>query len=338
MMLKKTLCILAAAALLTASFAGCGNNDAQGASTGQESSSSGASSGASSAESSSAGSSSQEASSAQPIAIDYDDPAMRKDDGKEAGYQLEKPESGEEIAVITTSEGVVKIRLFPEAAPKTVENFKGLINKGYYDGVTFHRVVKDFVIQGGDPKGTGTGGDSIWEEPFEDEFNPNLLNLRGALSMANTGNPTTNTSQFFIVQSSTKPKDDELENYMLSVYLNGELHRAKLMLAEKQNSTTDKTELQSYIDGLNAAMDQLQANGVPEDRKEALKKAFEQYQSVGGTPNLDYKHTVFGQVFEGMDIVDKIAAAEVTDNGSGDKTKPVTPITITKAEIVKYEA
>ena len=104
---------------------------------------------------------------------------MRPDDGKPVGYQLEKPADGEEIAVLHTSMGDIRIRLFPEAAPKAVENFKGLIQDGYYNGIVFHRVIDNFMIQGGDPTATGTGGESIWGEPFEDEFNTNLINLRG---------------------------------------------------------------------------------------------------------------------------------------------------------------
>lgn len=113
--------------------------------------------------------------------------------------QTAEPKKGEQIIVMKTSMGTIKLRLFPDKTPKTVENFIGLADKGYYDGLTFHRVMDDFMIQGGDPLGTGTGGESLWGTQFEDEFNPNLKNLRGALSMANAG-PNTNGSQFFIVQ------------------------------------------------------------------------------------------------------------------------------------------
>ena len=112
--------------------------------------------------------------------------------------QLAKPVSGETVATMKTSMGDIKIRLFPEAAPKTVENFTTHAKNGYYDGLIFHRVINDFMIQGGDPTGTGCGGESIWGSTFEDEFCTDLHNLRGALSMANAG-PGTNGSQFFIV-------------------------------------------------------------------------------------------------------------------------------------------
>lgn len=102
------------------------------------------------------------------------------------------------IATINTNMGAVKIELFPDKAPKTVENFTGLAEKGYYDGVIFHRVIDKFMIQGGDPTGTGMGGESIWGKAFEDEFSPDLrFDEPGYLAMANAG-PNTNGSQFFI--------------------------------------------------------------------------------------------------------------------------------------------
>jgi peptidyl-prolyl cis-trans isomerase B (cyclophilin B) len=101
---------------------------------------------------------------------------------------------------MNTSEGSVSIELFDEDAPKTVSNFKELAGQGFYDGVIFHRVIKDFMIQGGDPTGTGTGGPGY---TFEDEFNDNKV-VRGALAMANAG-PNTNGSQFFIVTTDAAP-------------------------------------------------------------------------------------------------------------------------------------
>lgn len=159
-------------------------------------------------------------------------------------------------AILKTSYGDIEIQLFPEQAPMTVENFVRLAQKGSYDGTTFHRVISDFMIQGGDPQGDGTGGTSIWNHPFEDEFSRELFNLRGALSMANSG-PNTNGSQFFIVQNKNMPK--------------------------------------RYIK-------QMEPAGYPKEIINAYKQ--------GGTPWLDGRHTVFGQVISGMDIVDKIAKAK----------------------------
>lgn len=189
--------------------------------------------------------------------------------------QLEMPSKGEKIAVMKTNMGDIKIRLFPEVAPKAVENFIGHAENGYYDGLIFHRVIKDFMIQGGDPTGTGRGGESIYVHSFEDEFDLSARNYRGALSMANAG-PNTNGSQFFIVQA--KNVDEGLISQMLE-------------LADR---------------------------GFPAE-------VTENYKKVGGTPWLDFKHTVFGQVFEGMDVVDAIAAAKV-----GFQDKPVDDVIIEK--------
>ena len=175
--------------------------------------------------------------------------------------QLDMPQAKEQIAIMKTNYGEIKIRLFPEFAPKTCENFITHAKEGYYNGLIFHRVINDFMIQGGDPTGSGMGGESIWGDSFEDEFNPALHNLRGALSMANAG-PNTNGSQFFIVQAKAVP-DDMLD---------------QLRVADEKYYPTD---------------------------------CIENYEQLGGTPWLDYHHTVFGQVFEGMDVVDSIAAVKV---------------------------
>ena len=161
---------------------------------------------------------------------------------------------------------IIKAELYPEIAPNTVNNFISLVKKGFYDGLIFHRVIPGFMIQGGDPEGTGMGGESIWGRPFEDEFDVELRNFRGALSMANAG-PSTNGSQFFIVQANDC--DPGLLSQMKEI-------------------------------GVNA-----RGQGFPE---EVIAK----YQEIGGTPWLDYKHSVFGQVFEGMEVVDKIAATDAT--------------------------
>lgn len=109
----------------------------------------------------------------------------------------------EKIVVLETNQGVIEIRLTPEAAPKACENFIKLAEKGYYNGLIFHRVIKGFMIQGGDPTGTGMGGESIWGKPFQDEFNPKAqFDLPGILAMANSG-PNTNGSQFFITCAKT---------------------------------------------------------------------------------------------------------------------------------------
>lgn len=112
----------------------------------------------------------------------------------------DKVEKGQPVATIETTEGTVKIKLFPREAPKAVENFVTHAKDGYYDGLLFHRVIDNFMIQSGDPKGDGTGGESIWKKPFKNEISNNLYHFRGALAMANAG-PDTNGSQFYIVQN-----------------------------------------------------------------------------------------------------------------------------------------
>lgn len=182
----------------------------------------------------------------------------------------------ERLVEMETSMGTIKIKLFPEQAPKAVENFITHSENRYYDGLIFHRVINDFMIQGGDPEGTGRGGESIYGGAFEDEFSNQLYNFRGALSMANSG-PNTNGSQFFIVQSKTM-----------------------------DTSMMEKMKKAGYNEGV-----------------------IKHYEG-GGTPWLDSKHTVFGQVIEGMDVVDKIAETPV-----GNEDKPVEDVVIKKITVLK---
>lgn len=118
--------------------------------------------------------------------------------------QLNELNTSNPLVTVHTNHGDFKLELFPEIAPKTVENFVTHAKNGYYNGVIFHRVIEDFMIQGGDPTGTGMGGESIYGRTFEDEFSKEAFNLYGALSMANAG-PNTNGSQFFIVTAKQVP-------------------------------------------------------------------------------------------------------------------------------------
>jgi len=107
------------------------------------------------------------------------------------------------IVVLNTNQGSIEIELRPDIAPKACDNFMQLAQKGYYNGLIFHRVIKDFMIQGGDPTGTGMGGESVWGGSFFDEFHPDAkFNAPGILAMANAG-PNTNGSQFFITTAKT---------------------------------------------------------------------------------------------------------------------------------------
>ena len=290
--MKKFICMAAIAAMM---LGGCSlGSDSSSASSSQASSSQ------TSSESSSQEQSSSSAQSSEEAQAEFD--ALKEKmftDGTNFP-QLEEPEKGEEIAVLTTNKGVIKIKLCPEEAPKAVENFKGLVNEGYYDGLTFHRVINDFMIQGGDPNGDGTGGESIWGGKFEDEYNGDMYHFRGALAYANSGMDT-NGSQFYIVQSPTV-QDGYFEyvDEVVKQYGDSEI---------LYDSNSGKIVRTNYSD-----------------------KAKEEYNSLGGTPYLDFGYTVFGQVIEGMDVVDAIAAVETDEND-----KPTEDIVIEKAEIVKYE-
>jgi len=195
--------------------------------------------------------------------------------------QLAKPIAGETVAILHTSQGDISVRLFAEKAPKAVENFTTHAKNGYYDGLIFHRVIKDFMIQGGDPQGTGCGGESIWGHSFEDEFDLELRNYCGALSMANAG-PNTNGSQFFIVQAPSVPA------------------------------------------GMLSQMEGLADRGFPAE-------VTENYRTLGGTPWLDFRHTVFGHVFDGMDVVNAIADVKV-----GANDKPVEDVVIESVEVKEW--
>lgn len=114
------------------------------------------------------------------------------------GLQLQAAETKAPVVVLETNLGKIELKLYPKVAPKAVENFTTHVKNGYYNGLIFHRIIKDFMIQGGDPTGTGRGGESIWKKDFEDEFAPNVVFDRPfLLAMANRG-PKTNGSQFFI--------------------------------------------------------------------------------------------------------------------------------------------
>ena len=124
-------------------------------------------------------------------------------DQKEISTMTELKKDTITVAVIQTTMGTIELELFADKAVKAVQNFVGLAEKKYYDGIIFHRVIDNFMIQGGDPAGTGSGGESIWGKPFEDEVKTGLKhNSEGILSMANAG-PNTNGSQFFITLKAT---------------------------------------------------------------------------------------------------------------------------------------
>lgn len=173
----------------------------------------------------------------------------------DAALQTSCPKKGDKIVVFVTDFGTIKIKLFPLNVPEMVKNFETLANQGFYNNLTFHRVIKDFMIQGGDPKGDGTGGQS-YKGPgttIAEEFDPQLSHIYGALSMAKTSEPNTTGSQFFIVQNKN------------------------------------------------------------------------------GAHYLDGKHSVFGQVFEGMNVVEAITATSVSP-----QDRPLRPITMKTVMVIDY--
>ena len=195
--------------------------------------------------------------------------------------QFSQPESGDTTAVITTSEGVIKVLLFPEYAPKAAENFILLSQSGYYNNITFHRVIEDFMIQSGSPDGTPGGGKSIWGLEFEDEFSDSLHHYNGALSMANHG-ADTNGSQFFFV---TAPIGEISE--------------------ETVQAMTDAGWREGIINA---------------------------YKEAGGYPSLDYNYTVFGQIYEGLNVAYKISRAK-----TGENDRPEKDVIIESVEIITIE-
>lgn len=232
-----------------------------------------------------------------------------KSNNEPIGYQLNLPEKGEEIAVVTMDSGeTFKLRFFPDEAPKAVYNFKYHALQGYYDGLTFHRIVKGFMIQGGDPDGNGTGGKSVWGDPFEDEFNSNLVNIDGAVSMANSG-ANTNGSQFFI-------------NCTNGIQINWDNYQEGYEVF-KENPDVFTANYGKWI----------KMDLVSEEMK-AL------YNENGGNPHLDgyycttgEGHTVFAQVFEGLDNVLALSQVETDEETS----KPLSDVVIARVEIVPYE-
>lgn len=198
--------------------------------------------------------------------------------------QFQQPTENAPIAIFTTEYGEFRAVLYPDLAPMAVENFIALANQGYFNGLPFHRVIGDFIIQSGDATGSGSGGTTCWDGfPFPVEISSKLHHYSGALCMAHIGEDTTaNFSQFYIVQTPADSVSEEDANTLIS-----------------------------------QGMD------------EAVAKT---YQAAGGAPYLDLKNTIFGQIYDGMEVVDQIAIA----SNSNSEGKPSNPVTITSVLISSY--
>ncbi|MBQ3134109.1 MAG: peptidylprolyl isomerase [Clostridia bacterium] len=240
---------------------------------------------------------------------------------KDLGFQMDLPAEGEQVVLMKTTKGNIYIRLFPEGAPKTVENFVTHAKNGYYNGLTFHRVMEDFMIQGGDPKGDGTGGESIWGGKFEDEFDAKLLNIRGSLSMANSG-VNTNGSQFFINQNAGFE-----DTYSLKYWED---------LYEQMRAQYGDAMLEAYYADA-AALADAQLSSLKVNVRWVTEEMTDLYKKVGGNIHLDANvkteggHAVFGQVYDGMDVVDTIAKVKVDANN-----KPLEDVKILSMVVTTY--
>ncbi|MCL2216423.1 MAG: peptidylprolyl isomerase [Defluviitaleaceae bacterium] len=217
--------------------------------------------------------------------------------------QLQPVTPGEELMILHTSMGDITLRLFPDEAPIAVDNFTTHARNGFYDGVTFHRVIPGFMIQGGCPLGTGTGGQSIWGHDFGLEPSLNLRHFRGALAMAHAGGRM--GSQFYIVQSTSVDPSTRATFEMMQELLD--------------------TPLGRFADG-----QRLYAWDIHSVEE------FEYFIENGGTPFLDWHmndnaHTVFGHVVEGMDVVDAIANVS---RGANDR--PDEPVIIERISFFYY--
>ena len=226
--------------------------------------------------------------------------------------QFSEIKEDEQIAVLHVKDfGDISLRFFEEYAPKAVENFVTHVEEGYYDGISFHRVIQDFVIQGGDPEGTGMGGESIWDTDFEMELTDKLWHFRGALAMARTQMPVSQGSQFYIVQAGVNPYY-EIDSYwdQLESYVTQQIQQEEMMFPDQT-----KRDFYDSKDGFQ----------FPDEVRQ-------KYIEVGGVPSLDGLYTVFGMVVDGMDVVDAIAAVSVDENGL-----PAEQVTIESAEMMTYE-
>ncbi|MDL2327139.1 peptidylprolyl isomerase [Ruminococcaceae bacterium OttesenSCG-928-A11] len=209
--------------------------------------------------------------------------STKRDAVRNSELQFVWPADDAVFATLETSRGDIRLVLYPDIAPLAVENFCTLALLGYYDGTEFHRVMADFVIQGGDATGTGTGGASIWGAVYDTERTDLLHHYSGALCAASVnGKSGTHNSQFYIVAT---PQDGISE----------------------------------------ASLEAMRAAGMRDEVVEA-------YRQAGGAPYLDHTDTVFGQVVEGMDIVDRIAALAVDE----ETQRPKNAVVIEKVTIENY--
>ncbi len=255
---------------------------------------------------------------------------VKHDTKNKIGYQLELPENGEEIAIIHTNMGDITLRLFPENAPKTVENFVTLAKEGKYDNTIFHRVIDNFMIQGGDYENSnGTGGKSIYGAAFEDEFCDTLYNIRGSVAMANSGE-NTNGSQFFINQAKAENFDRNITDYDSAYQQMSDVYQ-QYIDAYGTEVTSLYPTLPDFINNY--------CGGINPLSYAVSDEVLDFYSENGGNIHLDGAlrakggHTVFAQVIDGMDVVDAIAKVKVDSSN-----KPAEDVIVEYIEITYFYA
>lgn len=195
--------------------------------------------------------------------------------------QFAQPQTGDTVAEIVTDKGTIKVLLFPQYAPKAVKSFTVLADGGYYNGITFHRVVEDMLVQSGSFDGTASGGKSAWELEFDDEFSDRLHHYNGALSMANHGEDTNGSQFFFVTAPIGKISDETLQ---------------RMTDAQWRTEVADA------------------------------------YKQAGGLPSLDWRYTVFGQIYEGLDVAYAISRVKADENGVPEKDVIIESVTVYTVE------
>ena len=235
-------------------------------------------------------------------------------------------------AILHTTAGDITILLYPEQAPKAVENFIGLAKEGYYDGSLFHYAKKDELTQGGRPADPEAYDRSLWDEPFEDETDNGLYNFKGAVAMAGDGghNPNSNLSQFYLLVKEDIPDDDRIipANCYMNELKAMRLEEFRVLSRQKQLS---EAEIQKFEDDLNAEIQAIATDGVPEEYAPKYAPVAERYKEVGGFWGFDYQFTVFGQIVEGLNVAEGITQVKV----SAEDRKPKKDVVIESIEIIE---
>lgn len=245
-----------------------------------------------------------------------------------AGENPQFASSDGPYAVIHTTAGTVTVLLYPEQAPKAVENFVTLAQDGYYDGSSFYYTKRNELAQGGRPADPAEEK-SIWGEPFADEFDDGLHHFSGAVGMAGNG-MNQNLSQFYLLVQDTKPEDERV--IPANLYMNELIRMRSEELNEKSlKQKMSDEDVQKFEADLNAEIQAIGVDGVPGAYEERYEPVIGQYQKYGGAWNLDYSHTVFGQIVEGMNVAKAITQVKV----EASTRKPKKDIVIERIEILE---